>query len=156
MLRALLVMRGTRLTARQLGTLSGLSSSSGSFATYIANLRALNLVASDAEGLALTDLGRKTARERGGDLPGATDIVEAWLGRMPAGARRIFGVVRRFGKASRGLIASETGLSASSGSFSMYIADLVGNGLLERRGQDFIVGQAIEALAARVRERPHG
>lgn len=132
MLRALGRMAPLRLTKTQWGTVAKLSSKSGTFSTYLSELRRAGLVEEDSAGFTLTAAG--FAHIGGKPEPmDAEELRRHYLGILRAGASRMLEqVLNAYPEAiARDELAQRAGLEVTAGTFSTYLSDLRRNGLIE-------------------------
>jgi hypothetical protein len=124
------------LNKRQLGVRAGLSSTSGTFGTYLARLRSNGWI-EGSESFDLTDYGREAL----GDyqpLPEGMELLNYWLGQLGnSGAGRMLKCLsdaypQPMSKESLGEAAQ---ISASSGTFGTYLAKLRTLELIEGRSE---------------------
>lgn len=123
------------MDTRKLSLLTGLSSRSGTWSTYMGQLRTSGWVEGrdhlkiTADGMAA--LGPYEA------LPSGVELVDYWRGRLgQSGKRAIFdAVVEAYpDTVSIDQVATKTGLSTRSGTWSTYLGNLRTLGLIEGRG----------------------
>jgi len=123
------------LTPAQLATLSYMAKS-GTFQTYLSQLRQFGFIESNGRGLAITERGLFHYTENREPLlpPPATtqEIVAAWSVKLRSGARRMLAaLIPHYPRGiSRGTLASEAGLQ-KSGTFQTYLSTLKRLGLAE-------------------------
>jgi hypothetical protein len=137
-LRRMLVALAQRpnLNKRQLGVRAGLSSTSGTFGTYLAKLRS-NGWAFGSDTLAITDEGLK-ALGRYEPLPEGQELLRYWLDYLgSSGAARMLAVLAdAYPKAlTKEELGERAGISHSSGTFGTYLAKLRTLELAEGRGE---------------------
>lgn len=131
-----LAQRGS-LNKRQLGVRAGLSSTSGTFGTYLGRLRANGYVEGEGDSLAITDAGRSALGEYQ-PLPEGRALLDYWLGELgTSGAARMLSVLAEnyptpMTKEALGTLAS---ISHSSGTFGTYLGKLRTLELIEGRGE---------------------
>lgn len=121
-----LAQRPQGLTARQLGVRAGLSSRSGTFATYLSKGRSEGwILGSGQQALRITDAGLK-ALGTYEPLPTGSALREYWLGELDGGAMRILaGLCDAYPRSvGREDAATRAGLSAASGTFATYLSKL--------------------------------
>lgn len=124
------------LTKKQLGVRAGLSSSSGTFGTYLGRLRSQGWVAG-ADALQLTEAGI-AALGNYTPLPAGKDLLNYWLGELgESGAGRMLRVLAE--AYPQALTKEELGqranISSSSGTFGTYLGKLRTLELIEGRGE---------------------
>lgn len=120
----------------KLSILTGLSSRSGTWSTYLGELRTKGWV-EGRDHLKATDAGLQAL----GDwqpLPTGRELIEYWRQRLgDSGKRKIFDVAVTAYPNSVGTeeVAEQTGLSARSGTWSTYLGELRTLGLITGRGE---------------------
>jgi hypothetical protein len=125
------------LSARQLGVRAGLSSSSGTFGTYLAKLRSNGWAEGGRDSMALTQAGIEAlgAYE---PLPTGRDLLNYWLHELgTGGASRMLTALadaypRALDKQDLGAMA---GISHTSGTFGTYLSKLRTLELVEGRSE---------------------
>lgn len=125
-----------RLTRAQLATLARMKSTSGTFSTYLSNLRRGKLLDEHDRLLEITDSGLETLGANRPDLITATQVQDQWRQAMRAGARRMLDVLidRYPSGISRADLAQAVDMEVSSGTFSTYLSNLRSNGLTTEAG----------------------
>lgn len=120
-----LAQRPQGLSAGQLGTRAGLSSSSGTFGTYLGKARSLGWIDGARERLAITDAGL-AALGSYDPLPTGVDLQAYWLKELGGGAARMLEVLIQFYPRSLSAdeLGEQAGLSAASGTFGTYLGKL--------------------------------
>jgi hypothetical protein len=113
------------LSARQVGVRAGLSSSSGTFTTYLSKARTEGWVTGERGRLEITPHGLSVLGDYN-SLPTGRDLLDYWLVELgESGAARILRVLAaRKHSMSAEEVAVEAGLSASSGTFTTYLSKL--------------------------------
>lgn len=137
-LRRILIALAQRpgLSQRQLGLRAGLSSRSGTFATYLSKGRSNGWIEGSGE-LRITDAGL-TALGAYEPLPEGRALLEHWLGELgESGAARILGALAEaYPRAlSHGQVGEAAGLSERSGTFATYLSRLRTLELVTGRGE---------------------
>lgn len=135
MLRALAATLKDGLSRRELGALSGVKSSGGTFGTYLSRLRQAGHVEDGGAGIRITAAGRAIA----GVVPQLTgqELLDFWLpqlGEKPANMLRVL-----FGAAepvSRDAMAEAVSLAGNAGTFGTYLSRLTSRGLVEKVGRN--------------------
>lgn len=115
-----------KLTAKQLGVRAGLSSSSGTFGTYLAKLRSNGWINGDRNALSLTDDGNK-ALGHYEPLPTGHDLLQYWLSELgSAGAARMLKALADAypNSLTKFQLGEQAGISPSSGTFGTYLSKL--------------------------------
>lgn len=138
-LRRMLVALAQRspLSKKQLGVRAGLSSSSGTFGTYLGRARASGWIVGDGDNLSITREGLNTLGNYE-PLPEGQDLLKYWLDDLgTSGAGRMLSVLAEI--YPHGLTKQELGerasISASSGTFGTYLGKLRTLELVEGRGE---------------------
>lgn len=127
-----------RLTRAQLGTLSGLTPSGGTFNTYLSVLKRHGLVSEGPDGL--LDITPAGFAHLGSDVPTAPtspgEVLEMWRQALRAGERRMLDeLVRAYpGWLTRDELGARTGIVPTGGTFGTYLSVLRRNGLIEVDG----------------------
>lgn len=117
------------LTRAQLATLAGMSPKSGTFSTYLGELKHAGYF--EESGGALIATGGALADVGPVDRPRTPDeLLDMWSGRFRAGARRMLKIIVESGGISRDELAERAEMSAASGTFSTYLGELRRNGLV--------------------------
>jgi hypothetical protein len=138
-----LAQQGRSLSYATLGAMAGLSSQTGTFGTYLAEMRSAGHVEGRGE-VAITDAGREALGDYD-PLPVGADLRAYWLRKCGNGGKgRIFQVVcEAYPNAVRydelGQLAK---LSPTTGTFGTYLAELRTLQLIEGRGEV----KAVDAL----------
>ena len=131
-----LAQQGLAVDQRRLALLTGLSSRSGTWSTYLSELRVRGYV-EGREALSITPDGLEALGSYE-PLPTGTELVEYWRRRLgDSGKRAIFDVVvAAYPQAvNQEEVASTANLSSRSGTWSTYLSELRGLGLVEGRGE---------------------
>lgn len=124
-----------RLTRQQVATLAGMSPGSGTFSTYLGELKRAGYLVDERGDLAITDEGRAFIGPVDPAPATTEELVAMWSQRFRAGARAMLDVlVASYPEAmSRDDLAAAVQMSAASGTFSTYLGELQRNGLAEKR-----------------------
>jgi len=133
MLEAMVSHHPARLTRAQLATLARMKSTSGTFSTYLSNLRQAGYLDERDGYLEATADGRAVLGAGPAFAPlTATQVRDQWRQAMRAGARRILDTLVDAYPASvtRVELAHAAGLEPTSGTFSTYLSNLRRNGLV--------------------------
>lgn len=120
-----LAQRPQGLSARQIGVRAGLSSSSGTFGTYLSRARTEAWVTGTRDRLQITDAGRK-ALGHYDDLPTGRALLDFWLGELGGGAGRMLEALAAAYPRSltKQQLGEAAGLAANSGTFGTYLSKL--------------------------------
>lgn len=132
MIMALGRMAPLRLTKTQWGTAAKMKPNSGTFATYLSELRNAGLIDQSTAGFTLTAAG--FAHIGGHPTPmTASELQHHYLTVLRRGAARMLQLVIDAYPAGidRQHLAESAGLSSTSGTFATYLSDLRRNGLIE-------------------------
>lgn len=128
-----------RLTRAQLGTLSGLTPSGGTFNTYLSVLKRHGLVSEGPDGLLeITPAGFAYL---GSDAPPApsdpAEVLEMWRAALRAGERRMLDELVSVypGWLTREELGARTGIAPTGGTFGTYLSTLRRNGLVDVDGE---------------------
>lgn len=121
---------------RRLSLLTGLSARSGTWSTYLSSLRSSGYI-DGSEELSITQAGIEAlgAYE---PLPTGDALIDYWRNRLgSSGKRAIFdAVIEAYPSGmEQERVANATGLSARSGTWSTYLSELRGLGLIEGKGE---------------------
>lgn len=124
------------LTKKQIGVRAGLSSSSGTFGTYLGRLRSNGWVTESNGCLALTDQGREAL----GDytpLPEGQELLSYWLNELGGGAQRMLQVLAEAFPAAmtKEALGQAAGISPTSGTFGTYLGKLRTLELIEGKSE---------------------
>jgi hypothetical protein len=120
-----LAQRPQGLSAQQLGVRAGMSSSSGTFGTYLGKGRANGWIEGDRSRLTITGAGQ-AALGHYEPLPTGPELLAYWLGELGGGAARMLQVLA---DAYPNALTAEdlgerAGMSAGSGTFGTYLGKL--------------------------------
>jgi predicted transcriptional regulator len=121
----------------QLATLSGMSPRSGTFATYLSQLRSTGFIEKNGDMISITRAGMDYLGNNILVAPRSQDeLVEFWCSKLDGRAKDMLRVVVRSGMdgVRRQALADEVELSAQSGTFATYLSQLRSNGLIEKHG----------------------
>lgn len=121
-----LAQRPQGMSAKQMGVRAGLSSSSGTFGTYLGKLRSMNYIAGEREHIRITEEGL-AALGNYDPLPTGRELLEYWLRDLgQSGAARMLHILA--GRAPESMSAEELGeqaqMSSASGTFGTYLGKL--------------------------------
>lgn len=119
-----LAQRPQGLSARQIGVRAGLSSSSGTFGTYLAKARSEGWIEGSREGMRITKTGI-AALGRFDPLPEGPALARYWIGELKGGAGKMLEALYASRKAlTANELGAAAGLSPSSGTFATYLSKL--------------------------------
>ncbi len=128
------------LSAAQIGIRTGLSHTSGSFTQTLADLRKEELIVGKSGGIRITADGLE-ALGPFPRLPEGEALFEYWCHKVGGAGSKILKALRKRCRdvgastvASAGMLGADTGLSATSGSFTQALADLRKLELIEGGG----------------------
>jgi hypothetical protein len=135
MLGVLAAQAPMRLTRAQLGTLSKIQHTGGTFSTYFAALKREGFI-DDSDDVVITDAGWEYLGEAAPAPKSAEEILEMYRSTLKSGARRMLDVLVEIHPHSlgRGELGERTGIEPSGGTFSTYLGHLRRNGLVEVEG----------------------
>jgi hypothetical protein len=144
MLESLARMAPLRLTKSQWGTVSTMRHTSGTFSTYLGELRRAGFIDQNDAGFTLTDTGFAFLGRRPSPMTGA-ELQQHYRSILRAGASRMLDAIlgAHPGGLTREQIAAHAEISPSSGTFSTYLGELRRNGLIEARGQLFMASDVL-------------
>lgn len=144
MLESLGRMAPLHLTRAQWGTVAKMTPTSGTFSTYLGELRRAGLIEEDAAGFTLTDAGFDYLGGRPAPMT-AAELQQHYLSILRAGAARMLTAVMQAYPSglTREEISAAAGVTASSGTFSTYLGELRRNGLIEQRGAQFVAREIL-------------
>lgn len=113
------------LSKRQLGVRAGMSSKSGTFGTYLANMRTNGWLDGSRDRMELTTAGIRAL----GDytpLPTGTALLEFWLNELPGGAARMLDALAKAYPAAltKVELGERANVSPTSGTFGTYLSKL--------------------------------
>jgi hypothetical protein len=131
-----LAQRGP-LNKKQLGVRAGLSSTSGTFGTYLGRLRADGLILGSGDAISITQEGLN-ALGTYQPLPEGQELLSYWLKELGAGgAGRMLQALAEVypNPLSKGELGERAQISASSGTFGTYLGRLRTLELVEGRGE---------------------
>ena len=130
-----LAQRPQGLTKKQIGVRAGMSSSSGTFSTYLAKARTSGWI--DGSGVLKITPGGMAALGTYDPLPTGRALLEHWLRDLGGGAGRILrACADRYPHAiTKAEAADKSDMSESSGTFSTYLSKLRTLELIAGRGE---------------------
>lgn len=111
------------LSKKQLGVRAGLSSSSGTFATYLGRLRSLDSIDGGPDDLSITETGLSLLGEFD-PLPTGRGLFDYWMGELSGGAARMLSVLYENGEMTGEQLGKATEISPTSGTFATYLGRL--------------------------------
>ena len=113
------------LSAKQLGVRAGLSSSSGTFGTYLGKLRSNGWMDGSRDRMELTAEGI-AALGAYEPLPAGRDLLTHWLGELGGGASRMLqALAEAYPRAlTKEELGAAAGISHTSGTFGTYLGKL--------------------------------
>lgn len=121
-----LAQRPQGMSAKALGVRANLSSTSGTFNTYLSRGKVEGWLDGDRNRLMITDAGRASLGENWAPLPKGAALLQKWLDELGGGAARMLQALA--GRYPEGFTREElgqaSGLSASSGTFNTYLSRL--------------------------------
>lgn len=134
MLKAAAMFFPHPITKARMGAISGLSFNSGSFGTYLANLKRNNLITGNGNEFVITQEGMNVVGEVE-SLP--SDLVEMWCNIVKGGASRMLKALADIypDSLSREELGQASDIAHTSGTFGTYLATLKRNGLIKVEGK---------------------
>lgn len=128
----------TVLTRAQIGTLSKMKITGGTFATYWSTLKRAGLIDENDTGAWITDSGLATAGVEPADPHTTDELLDMWRGALKAGARRILDVlVDAYPEpVTRTDLAAAVEMAETGGTFATYLSTLRRNGLADVTASD--------------------
>ena len=131
-----LAQRPQGLTNAQIGVRAGLSSKSGTFATYLGRARAQGWVADNGQTRVITDAGLDALGSFDA-LPEGQELAAYWIAELGGGASRMLqALVEAYPDAlTNAEIGERAGISSASGTFATYMGKLRSLELVTGRGQ---------------------
>lgn len=135
MLESLGRMAPLRLSKAQWGTVAKMKHTSGTFSTYLGELRRANLIEEDTAGFTLTDDGFGYLGGRPDPMTGE-ELQQHYLSILRSGASRMLQAIMDAYPSglAKDELSERVGIVATSGTFSTYIGELRRNGLIEQSG----------------------
>lgn len=131
-----LAQRPRGLTSTALGVRAGLSSSSGTFGTYLGRGRSEGWIAGTRDHLTITEAGLKTLGPYE-PLPEGPALLDYWLSQLGGGASRMLrALAESDGPMTKAQLGERAGLEAKSGTFGTYLGKLRALELVTGRGDD--------------------
>lgn len=149
MLESLGRMAPLRLTRAQWGTVSRMKHTSGTFGTYLGELRRAGFLDEDPAGFTLTAAGFDYLGGRPAPMT-AQELQQHYLRTFRAGASRMLQVIMDAHPQglNRGEIGERAGLSVTSGTFGTYLGELRRNGLVVESGGQVVATDVLMYGAA--------
>jgi hypothetical protein len=142
-------MAPLRLTKAQWGTVSKMKTTSGTWSTYLGDIRRLGFIDENSAGFTLTDAGFDYLGGRPDPMT-PEELQQHYRSILRAGAVRMLDAI--MDAYPRGLTREELGTAAdiaiTSGTFSTYVGDLTRNGLAERRDGEIVATDILMLGAA--------
>lgn len=131
------------ITRARMATLARLSPTSGSFGTYLSDLKKRGWISGEKDIFQITDAGRAAAGKVDPLPTDPKELVEMWcaiMGNGSGSARILRTLAENYPNAvDRSQLARDVGMSGSSGSFGTYISTLKRNGLIKSTGKDLFI-----------------
>ena len=127
-----------KMTKAQWGILSAMRHTSGTFSNYIGNLRGEGLIQQAGAEFEATEYCRELYASLEPIPTDPKELMEFWLPKFKAGARRMLETIVRHGGQwiTKDTIAMEAEMS-HSGTFSNYLGNLVSAGVVEKQGGSY-------------------
>ncbi|MGK2880842.1 MAG: winged helix-turn-helix domain-containing protein [Mycobacterium sp.] len=122
---------------------------SGTFSTYLGELRRADLITEDSVGFTLTDAGFDYLGGRPAPMTGE-ELQQHYLSILRAGAARILqAVIDAYPNGlTKSEISEQVGIVATSGTFSTYVGELRRNGLIDQHGAELVATDILMQGAA--------
>jgi len=131
-----LAQRPRDMTSTALGVRAGLSSSSGTFGTYLGRGRSEGWIAGTRDHLTITGAGLEALGSYD-PLPEGPALLDYWLNQLGGGAARMLrALAESEGPMTRAQLGERAGLEAKSGTFGTYLGKLRTLELVTGRGDD--------------------
>lgn len=126
-------MHPLRLSKSQWGMVSGMKTSSGTWSTYLGEIRRLGYIDQNSAGFTLTEAGFDYLGVQPEPMT-ARELQDHYRGILRAGARKMLdALIDAYPNVlSREEVGAAADMSTSSGTFSTYLGELTRNGLAER------------------------
>jgi hypothetical protein len=126
-------MAPLRLTKSQWGTVAHLKTNSGTWSTYLSDIRRAGLIDENAAGFTLSEAGFAYLGGRPDPMT-ATELQDHYRQILRAGAAKMLdALIEAYPEGlTREELGTATGLVTTSGTFSTYLSELTRNGLAER------------------------
>lgn len=133
MLESLGRMAPLRLTKAQWGTVAKMKHTSGTFSTYLGELRRADLIEEDTAGFTLTEAGFDHLGGRPDPMTG-DELQQHYLSILRSGAARMLQAIMDAYPSglAKDELSERIGIVATSGTFSTYLGELRRNGLIEQ------------------------
>jgi len=145
MLKTLVSRYPMEFTRPQLGTLSDVKHSGGSFGTYLSQLRQAGYLEEANGKLRATDAGIEYLGEDKPAPQTPEEVRDMWRAKLQGGARRMFEALEA--RYPDGYTREELGEAAqvavSGGSFGTYLSQLRSNGLLQEEGPTITLSETL-------------
>lgn len=125
-LRRILVALAQRpgMSARQIGIRAGLSSSSGTFGTYLAKARTAGWIAGTRDRMEITEAGLEALGSYE-PLPTGRELLAYWIGELGnSGASRMLAALAEHGAMTKDELGQAVDMSSKSGTFGTYLSKL--------------------------------
>lgn len=128
-------MAPLRLTKSQRGTVAHLKTSSGTWSTYLSDIRRAGLIDESDTGFTLSEAGFAYLGGRPDPMT-AAELQDHYRRILRAGAAKMLdALIQAYPDSlTREDLGTATGLVTTSGTFSTYLSELTRNGLAERAG----------------------
>ncbi len=144
MLESLGRMAPLRLTNAQWGTVAKMKHTSGTWSTYLRELRRAGLLDETPDGTTLSDAGFAYLGGRPAPMTGR-ELQQHYLKILRAGAGRMLqALINAYPHGlTREEISEQAQIAATSGTFSTYLRELLRNGLVTDRGGVLVAGDIL-------------
>ena len=135
-------------TPAQLATMARLTTSGGTFGTYLSDLRTGGYIEESDRGILISDAGRAAIGAPEHPPPMTREeVLEMWRGALRSGERKMLDVLAELGGTpiTRAELAERTGFTLSGGTFGTYLSTLRTAGLADVDGDVVRLGEAATA-----------
>lgn len=150
MLKAAAMFYPNPITKARMGAIAVLSYKSGSFSTYLSNLKRNELLEGNGKEFTITEKGLEVAGDVDQIPTDPNALVDLWVGVVKGGAGRMLKALAEVypGELSREELGEAAEMSSTSGSFTTYISTLKRNGLIKVDGKTVKASESLflEAL----------
>ncbi len=140
MLKAAAMFAPESITKTRMALLARLSSTSGSFTTYMSTLKRQGLLVGEGNLFTITEEGLKHAGEVEPLPTDPDELINFWcaiIGDGGGASRMLRSLAANYANAmTKKELGDAVGMSSTSGSFTTYISTLKRNGLIKVNGQD--------------------
>lgn len=133
------------MTKSQLGTMSKIKKTGGTFAKYQSMLRSAGLIDVNGNEMTITAAGLERAGVSDVTALTGDELVDSWRSRLPGGCRRMFDLlIAAYPKAiDRDVLAESAEITRTGGTFPKYLSILRSNGLVEVNGSEIVASETL-------------